>query len=117
MSMGADERAALRATAERLRLRTHLALLDALAEAEAEVDRLHNRIAVVYGEGLGERAEVTAERDHYRRQVDAVRALHTRTNGYSNGDDFDCCAVCFDADEQPEAWPCPTVRALDGAES
>lgn len=62
-------------------------------------------------------AEVMAGRDAARTAhaalVADLRALHFRTNGYSNGDEFDCCATCFDGDEQPEPWPCPTVALLD----
>ncbi|MGL4254912.1 MAG: hypothetical protein ACRCSL_01185 [Microbacterium sp.] len=45
----------------------------------------------------------------------AVEALHTQTTGYSNGADFDCCGTCFDRDEMPEPWPCPTVTAIRDA--
>ena len=39
--------------------------------AEAEVDRLHNRIAVVFAEGQGEKAEaVAAERARIARDLD-----------------------------------------------
>ena len=50
--------------------------------AEAEVDRLHNRIAVVFAEGQGEKAEaVAAER---ARIVAAIREAHKTAP--------DCCA-------------------------
>lgn len=47
--------------------------------------------------------------------IRAVEALHTQTTGYSNGADFDCCGTCFDRDEMPEPWPCPTVTAIRDA--
>lgn len=47
---------------------------------------------------------VTDERDRYRRQVEAVRALHRSSQ---------LGAICVECDA---AWPCPTVRATEGAD-
>ena len=53
-------------------------------------------------------ANAPAERDRYRRQVEAVRALHA--------DDYGFCSFCGD-NYGSAPYPCATVRALDGAES
>nr|BEK68823.1 hypothetical protein KPHV_60500 [Kitasatospora purpeofusca] len=41
-------------------------------------------------------------------RITAVRALHQR---FENR-----CGDCYNPD-YPEPWPCPTIRALDGAEA
>lgn len=41
-----------------------------------------------------------------RARLEAVAALHHRVG--------DSCAVCREPDGEPQAWPCPTVRAARG---
>lgn len=95
------------------------ALLAALAEAEAEVERLQG--AVWASEEIDRRAGLLApteaERDRYRRQVEAVRALHVDRHVYTSDADPIGGYVCAECGAPTESEPCATVRALDGAES
>jgi hypothetical protein len=70
-------------------------------EALAEVQRLHNRIAVVFAEGLAEKAEAEAA-------VARVEALHTPLERRGHTE----CAACQDTSDW--MYPCATVRALRG---
>ena len=72
-----------------------LALLDALTRAEAQ-SAIRGRAVVMYRERARE-AEA---------RVKAVRAIHRDL--YES-----MCGVPY-CDECDRAWPCPTIRALDG---
>jgi hypothetical protein len=73
---------------------------------EAEWSKMTDRLIAVRAE-RDRLAAALADRDA---QVTRVRALHQRVED----DDGGYCTTCVTGLSH-EAWPCPTVRALDGA--
>lgn len=61
------------------------------------------------------------ERDLLRASIQRVRDLHRPVTGLgyredgSYGDIDPACSTCGTDDEYAVPWPCPTIRALDGA--
>lgn len=99
--------------------------------ADAAFIAAANPVAVL---GLLDRlAHMTEARDNARAeverlsaQVEAVRALHAssgdeESQGYLPGGGYGYispyCTGCEASDEYAVAWPCATIRALEGAES
>ena len=80
------------------------ALLDALDQAEAELDSWMTRAY---------EAEKRAWRAEAR--IKAVRELHVPDRPLDKYPDCAECAIHgYCEDDAPVEWPCPTIRALDG---
>jgi hypothetical protein len=52
---------------------------------------------------------VKAELERLRAAIERVRAVHRRYDDDPGGP-----AYCIGCNEYDMAWPCPTIRALDG---
>lgn len=64
--------------------------------------------------GRVERDRLRADRDLLAEQVKRVREVHPRE---LDAQGRPVCGSCRDAREEPHAWPCPTMAALDGEEA
>lgn len=103
-----------RAEAERDRLRDEVARLKAYlagAETQRDINRESYDVLRENARAWALVNETRAERDQLRRQVQAVRALHFTVEEIFLGDPIKYCDACPEED-----FPCPTIRALDGAE-
>ena len=94
-----------------------------LTDEQAE----HIRWALRFAKHESEaRDNARAEVERLSAQVEAVRALHAssgdeESQGYLPGGGYGFiapyCTGCVASDEYATAWPCPTIRALDGEQS
>jgi len=57
-------------------------------------------------------------------KIDRVRELHFMVDGevFDNAETnsshiHEICGVCYDCNEVPEAWPCPTIAAITATET
>ncbi|MBC6464286.1 hypothetical protein [Actinomadura alba] len=61
---------------------------------------------------IAEVKEIHATACSLAEQIRRVREQHPREENASGP----VCGGCVNAYEEPSAWPCPTIRALDGGE-
>lgn len=87
--------------------------LDAMRQAGKRAEEEMDFIAKRYASATWERDEARAENEQLAEQVERVRAEHPKET-YAQGRSI--CAACRDAYEESVPWPCPTIRALNGAE-